>query len=364
MGRPDISVRLNTLNHLEESSWINYTLTMDGVEYEGYGSCDEEGGRLEQHPFTNQVVKYVAHGTDTVTFLLTEDFDVQKPLVLSGNAEDVYVTEQPEYVESERIIMFIDEGIEIPGNLLVQMESLLSFMEDETCLSFFNDTKYSNMKSNTRFTVWGDEAFMGVDMDQKKFHIIVLPSDVWWPSSGGDMIVLAPEDIRFGDGEGHTTIHELAHAVQQRNGVQMNRVIDEGFATYMEGKVCDEDKLFRFDYDAREQNRRVYAEITAETAEKEFLEGTRREHDYLYGYWFITYLADTYGEDIFRKLLMEATAEADEYQYEMSKEEMVPIVKKVTSERVFEEFGAWFEETAKEWPRAVIYRAEENVATE
>ena len=60
-------------------------------------------------------------------------------------------------------------------------------------------------------------------------------------------------------------------------------------------------------------------------------------------------------------MLEAANAEADEYQGEMTKEEMVPIVKSVTSETIFEEFGAWFEETAKDWPRATIYRAGEEV---
>ena len=68
VGRPGISVRLNVFNHWDDYSWINYTLTIDGVEYEGYGSCDEEGGWLKQNLFTKQVVKYVSYGANTVTF--------------------------------------------------------------------------------------------------------------------------------------------------------------------------------------------------------------------------------------------------------------------------------------------------------
>lgn len=291
---------------------------------------------------------------------MEEDVEVQKPLVLSGNAEDLYVTERPEYIESERVIMFIDKGTEIPGNMLVQMEQLLSFMEEETGFSFFNDTKYSKTTSNIRSLIWGGEAFNGVDMEQKKLHIVVVPHSVWWPASVGDTVIVGPEDIRFDSGEGNFLVHELAHTAAQRNGVQMNRVLDEGYASYMEGKICDEDKLFRFDYEILSEYKHVYeaAEITAETAEKEFVDAALDEYNYLYGYWFITYLMDNYGDDIYHKLLAAANAEADEVQFEMTKEEMVPIVKSVTSETVFEEFGAWFEEMAKDWPRSTFSSGE------
>ena len=362
VGRAGVTLRLNVARHETDYVWIGYTLTVDGTTYEGGGACYEDGPRMVQYPFVRHVVRFIdSSAPGKATLMLTEDYEVQKPLVLSGNAEDLYVTEKPEYVESERIIMFIDKGIEIPGNILEQMEALMSLVEEETGFLFFNDKGYCMAPSDVRYTLWGQDGFLGVDAEQKKFHIFVVPHEVWWPSSSGDMIVLGPEDIRFGEGEGNAAVHELAHAAHQRNGVQMNRVIDEGFATYIEGKICEKDELFTFDYDARENYRAVYAEITAETAEKEFVDGAMDEHNYLYGYWFITYLTENYGEDIYRKLLEAANAEADEYQGEMTKEEMVPIVKSVTSETIFEEFGAWFEETAKDWPRATIYRAGEEV---
>ncbi len=362
VGRPGILLCLNVATHYPDYTWIGYTLTVDGKTYSGGGACYEDDSHLIQTPFVQHVVRFIdSTEPRKATLMLTENYEVQKPLVLSGNAEDLYVTEKPEYVESERIVMFIDKGIEIPGNILEQTESLMSLVEKETGLRFFNDTGYCTAPSDVRYVIWGQDGFLGVDEEQKKFHIFVVSHDVWWPSSIGESIVLGPEDIRFGTGEGNTAVHELTHAVHQRNGVQMNRVIDEGFATYIEGKICYEDELFTFDYDARENYDAVYVEITPETAEKEFVDAAMNEYDYLYGYWFITYLTDNYGDDIFRKLLETANTEADEYQGEMTKEEMVPIVKKVTSETIFEEFGAWFEETAKDWPRATIYRAGEEV---
>lgn len=358
VGRPGISLYLNYAGHYDDYAYISYTLTVDGKTYEGNGECYEDGSRLIQYPFVKHVVRYVDCEDGKATLMLTENYELQKPLALSGNAEDRYVTEKPEYLESEHFVMFIDKGVEIPGNMLEQMESLVSLVEEETGFLFINDTGYGTKWNDVRHMLWGQDVFLGVDAEYKKLHIYVLPPEVWWPSSAGQFIVVGPEDIRFGEGEGEATVHELAHAAHQRNGVQMNRVIDEGFAMYIEGKICEKDEVIPFDYDVKEEYKKVYAEITADNAEKEFVNAAMDEYDYLYGYWFITYLTENYGEDIFQKLLEATNAEADEYQGEMSKEEMVPIVKKVTSESIFEEFGAWFEETAKDWPRAKIYRAE------
>ncbi|MBQ8800364.1 MAG: hypothetical protein IJZ55_12470 [Lachnospiraceae bacterium] len=360
VGREGITLRLLNVIHEPDNTWIAFELMVDGTLHQGSGVCYADETRLVQHPFTKHVVRYVVSEGDKVTLMLTEDYQVQKPLVLSGNAEDLYVTEKPEYIESENTIMFLDKGVEVPGNLPEQMESILAMIEEETGFEFFNDTGYSTYVSDARHVLWGQDGFLGVDMEQEKFHIYVVPHDVWWPSSSGDMIVVGPEDIRFGMGEGNTVIHEMAHAAAQRNGVQMNRILDEGFATYIEGKVSEEDKLFRFDYDARENYEKVYAdaEITAETAETEFVKDVIDDYNYVYGYWFITYLMENYGDDIYHKLLAAANAEADMYQGEMTKEEMVPIVKSVTSETVFEEFGAWFEDMAKDWPRATIHYRE------
>ncbi len=35
----------------------------------------------------------------------------QEPLLLSGNPEDEYVMTKPEYVETEKFILYLDEGI-------------------------------------------------------------------------------------------------------------------------------------------------------------------------------------------------------------------------------------------------------------
>lgn len=71
------------------------------------------------------------------------------------------------------------------------------------------------------------------------------------------------------------------------------------------------------------------------------------EPHYYYGYWFITYLFETYGDDIYRNIHAEATSRLNGMS-SLSKEEMVPVLKEIVSETVFEDFGAWFEEKGRD----------------
>lgn len=72
------------------------------------------------------------------------------------------------------------------------------------------------------------------------------------------------------------------------------------------------------------------------------------EPHYYYGYWFITYLFETYGDDIYRNIHAEATSRLNGMS-SLSKEEMVPVLKEIVSETVFEDFGAWFEEKGRDF---------------
>jgi len=82
--------------------------------------------------------------------------------------------------------------------------------------------------------------------------------------------------------------------------------------------------------------------ITPENAEKEFLmEYEDNWNHYLYGYRFMTFLYEVYGEEVFRNILEDSTASAGEFDISISGEAVVPIIKKNTSDTVFEEFATW-----------------------
>ena len=357
VGRSGIELTMNKIFYEEaaEATYFVYEMEIDGESRMGEGWSDERGNRILQREFTEHVLKLVEGGEDAVTLLLTESYEVQEPLVLSGKAEDTYLTEGIEYVESEHIILFVDKGVTLQGNVMELLEALYGQMEEETGWTFLNDTTYSKQTGDLRFFLWGNEAFLGVDMNQEKFHIFVVPDEVFWPSSTGYAIVIDPSDLDIEGGNGDVVIHEMTHAIQERNGALMDGMLDEGFATYMQGKVSEEDKLFTFHYDGEENYSYKWMDITAENAEELFVrEWPTTEPHYYYGYWFVTYLFETYGDDIYRKIHAEATSRLNGMS-SLSAKEMVPVLKELTAETVFEDFGAWFGEKAEAWEGDVLY---------
>ena len=85
-------------------------------------------------------------------------------------------------------------------------------------------------------------------------------------------------------------------------------------------------------------------EITKENAEEVFsVEKEDNWENYLYGYRFLTYLFETYGENIYKDILNDVSPESVVY-FSMSSQEMVPYIKKHTAETVFEDFAVWLNE--------------------
>ena len=58
----------------------------------------------------------------------------------------------------------------------------------------------------------------------------------------------------------------------------------------------------------------------------------------------MTFLTETYGEDIFRVILTDASMDAGQWEYVYEGEKVIPYVKANTSEDVFVEFANWLEE--------------------
>ena len=95
------------------------------------------------------------------------------PTPISGKASDSYETKGFEYIESDKLIIFMKKGVKYDGNLLVEFEKQMEAAEKT---AGFKRNKviapYSAMEG-TMFSIMGTDAFEGVDTDCKKFHIYI-----------------------------------------------------------------------------------------------------------------------------------------------------------------------------------------------
>lgn len=347
IGREDISISLNWINCDEYGTSFGYVLKIDGKEIYGSGLVGTQvENQVNQEEFTeNRVVCVGAEEDKNVTLKITAGTEIAEPLVLSGNAADEYVTTKQEYVVGERIILFLDEGIKVYGDTVELLEKLIAIAEKESGLYLENDTPFSNVKGNDTDWIFGQDAFVGVDPNGEKFHVYVVEYDVCVPCAVGYGVVLNPVDLEIADGEGYTMIHETLHCLQMKNGVQMSSVMDEGFATYLGGRICDKDEEMNFNFDATMNYSYYDTKITKENAEEIFCaEKEDNWENYLYGFRFVTYLYETYGEEIFINILEDASPDESLSVVYLTAAETVPFVKMNTSDTVFEDFAVWLEQ--------------------
>ena len=274
---------------------------------------------------------------------------------LSGNPKDEYVMTEPSYVETDKFILFLDKGVKIYGDTDKLIAKLMEMTEAEAGLTLENKNGFVPMKNAGPGWLFGEETFAGIDQNCKKFHIYVVPYQKSFPCGMPGAMVLNEIDMEIAAGEGWAFVHEYIHCLQFANGVSFNSIMNEGFATYVCGQVTRKKGDIKFNFNANYNYAYYDKVITRDNAEAVFLEEVEDGWEYyLYGYRFMTFLYEEYGNRIYLDILEDATKNAKQYQYDLTSQEVLPYIKKHTSENVFIEFGDWLEEN-KERIEAWLY---------
>jgi len=306
-----------------------------------------------------QYYSYIATGgVGSIEEMLSNNSSaLVEPLVLSGNPEDIYITKKPEYITSETIDFYVDEGIELSGDITVKFESLLDLVETATGMEF-NGKKYIGEAIDDDYS-WLIESYFGdafncFSPDKTKLNIIVVGEEKDLPYCINGFVLLNPCDIDIDSREYTTAPHEMIHALHLTNGTYFSPVLTEGYACYMTGQLIEK-YGYKYNNDYR-WNYVGYGNIwTKENAEAEFLKEREDNWEcYIYGYRLLTYLNEVYGDDIFIRLLENAEEYSgmnygdDSLNYEgMS----AKVLKETTCETVFEDFAMWIEANEyRFWP--------------
>lgn len=278
---------------------------------------------------------------------------VKKQLILSGNSEDVYVTEKPEYIETDNFILFLDKGITVKGNTIELIQNLYDKVEETTGLKF-NEKKYIDDKSSYEYTChtyFYEDSFKGMRLMDEKIIICVVDEKKAAPYNFIHEIIINPIDLEIEEGEGYALVHEMIHSAHLTNGSSFWTPLTEGYATYMTDMVIKNSKDLKFNFNSQNNYSFYETEITKENAKSEFI----REKDdsfenYLYGYRFVTYLHEVYGENIFHEILKNGIKNPyDDEQYgivDFDGEQTAKLIIKTTSENVFEDFAVWLKENS------------------
>ncbi len=274
-------------------------------------------------------------------------------LILSGNAEDIYVIDADCYVLTENTVIYVRNGSYVRGDLGVCVESIL----DEVCTvtGLPAAAKYGTTDVQYILPAYGysEDSFIGVNGDGELLNVVISPlEDGITPWSERNFILLDDGDPYFANETPEGMFQLLTGVVLRNNGVSLGNTLDVGIELLCAEKLLEQHgchtwswvqfyKPFDFDDSCIRSG--------ADGFDHMFMNGGGAHS--VYGFVFCSFLEDTYGEDIFVKLLNKATAEGFDAAYESVNEDaalaadtqqMRDIIISVTELDVFEKFAQWY----------------------
>ena len=295
--------------------------------------------------------------TEATTTVAETDAQIptEKLITLSGNADDKFIADEYCYAEGERVVIYFEEGVEVRGDMIKIAEQVMSELEDYTGL------KYSrNFRGNRFFPIYFFEPemkiFKNVNSDFKKVNIYVVDLGKSLAYANDKGCVVESEDFDFDESSWQTLYHELSHVLHMKNGVTIGSTLSEGFAIYTKYETMKKSKKASWSTVQYFGNDKIGADILSkENAGFQYV-FDEREPNYQYGFRFVTFICETYGDDAIIKIINDATEERfDSTIYDMetenfkeTNEQMIKIIKRNTSDDVFVKFAEW---VPVNWPK-------------
>ena len=275
----------------------------------------------------------------------------EKMIVLSGRKSDVYKVDQDCYYKSDKFVMYFKQGTVISGDAAAAVESVMERLEEMYGFSYDNLehlTTYPWRRNYVSITNYN-----GINTDNKRVNIIIKPYEEGnSPEYTDDSVVLLYDKyLDMESGDFGNVIAGLARALRQRQSRFMGDIFESGFALYNEEKLGREynlpdAKMLQFIDVTEDQFNKNDVINDPKGLYKEQEEGEEKDnfmtfnYPYLnnYGYRFVSFLEETYGPEIIKKI-SDASLESD-YDYGFVDIEL-DIIKKAAGDDVFDKFSNW-----------------------
>jgi len=245
------------------------------------------------------------------------------------------LTEERTVLVSDSFYLFVDIGVYLPDNILEKIELIMSTMEKETGLSFNNPKLKNNYEKLFPVT--------------KPSIVVINHCTTDYAYGGADGVTLSPYDISIDEYGAYVLIHEMLHTLQHRNGIHLGNSLTEGFAIYYSRLIREQlpFPIYHDEYYNSWACMGPFDEITLENTESSLLDPP---DSHPFSYFFVRYLAETYGKDKFYTLMdaiTEAARQKNGAAYAgqwnaLDEETIYRIIKENTSDNLTEEFYRYF----------------------
>ena len=290
--------------------------------------------------------------SDGKTHITDEAGGAYSQVVFSGDPDELVKFDKHTYFEGDDFYIFFQKDTEIPGDTALFVDQIMAELEE------VEHMKYSDGEDDGD-SYWRDYyfdgQFQGINEDCDKINIFVLND----PENGNIECATVNECILYDDdftntgdsGSEGTVYHELAHVLRLRQSPYLGDVMEEGVALYSEYELMKK-------HGYKDYSMIIYVDDYAndKLLEKGILEKPERAYwdisydddnieqlDYQYGFRFVCFLYEEYGDDVIKNI-GEVASKTKYDDYETDPSILIEIIKKGTSEDVFERFGQWLPE--------------------
>ena len=352
-----------------------------------FSSCGDAASQVEsqaslQISFETQDALTVSSDSDVTneseqTEASLEAGEDHMKITLSGKREDSILTSDYCYVMGERCVLFLDKEVLLPGDFDVNVDLIISTLEEITGLEFQASQSAPMVPSQTDylgFDPWRDIEYgqrvpVYVYTDMKDEHYVscanakgvilffneLISQEVWdsvptYKENSWRRMDFIPYEV---------VAHEMTHFLTMRHAM-MNDIMMEGSADYYAGKVLD--ALEHVSRDFSESKAHFYVsyavknDVTSQNAEEIFrndysdVDFADRGDEYTYGRMLCAFLEENYGDGFLQDYLSAMREKGygyPEYTYRIPEEEdaenFMSAFKETFGDEIFSGFGEYYQ---------------------
>jgi len=285
-------------------------------------------------------------------------------VIFSGVREDSLFTDRYCYAVGDRFVLLMDKGVWVPGDIMVNIDLIMTALEETTGLSF--DVDYPLGYDESLFQQYFSyDLWEGLDFgDKTAIYICNVLGSSYTDYHAGRVYLTTGSLNSWLDGDGFydyvNVAHELTHALTMRH-TQVNRLLTEGSAEYLSRVVTgelsevSEDFLKSHTY-AMGVCPHVEDEITPENAELVFscdcrclglIENMGIGECYDFGRDLCEYMGETFGNQFLMDYIYNVRDAGINATFGLFTEEdyvaFTALFKETFGDDVFVRFGEWYQ---------------------
>lgn len=269
------------------------------------------------------------------------------PIEFTGVTGDVLTTETYSFYEGEHYIVFCAPGVKIAADFTDLVDRVLTGIEELTGVYFGVETEHSDcFTSRTFLDSFGQGRKDVFNPGKKKIEIYIVNDGTSACSYPGTIVLPDYEVHDEGLGDyGLALVHELIHSLHYKTIGESDFTIMEGFATYLTGLVLERVDGVTKTFDSESNYGYWDISITKDNAESIYTHPTSDfwNEGYIFGYHFVKFIYENYDDSFFAHYLEKSVDNKEVYWQEEYRQKSAQIIKSLTKDTVFTEFGSYME---------------------